>query len=85
MGCSFLLLYLMYHNNVGAGWARWLMELFDQSFILVALLYGGTSFLRTITDPKDPNLIAVLAVGIPLAILYVALLIFNYWNLLGFT
>ena len=50
MGCSFFLLYMMYHNGIGAEWARWLMELFDQSFILVALLYGGTSFLRTLTD-----------------------------------
>ncbi|HLD63564.1 MAG TPA: hypothetical protein VI913_01575 [Candidatus Peribacteraceae bacterium] len=85
MGCSFFLLYMMYHNGIGAEWARWLMELFDQSFILVALLYGGTSFLRTLTDLKDPNMKIVLAVAIPLGLLYILLLAFNYWNALGFS
>lgn len=84
MGSVFFLLYFVHRNEFLGQWPRWLMEVFDQSFIFVTLLYAGTSFFLSITDPKKPSKVAIYGVNIPLVCLFLILLLLNYWNALGF-
>jgi hypothetical protein len=84
MGSIYFVLYLLYFNDILTAWMRWIMELFDLSMILISLLYGGTSFLKSITDPDQPSLFALLIVGIPLVLLFGFFVVLNFWDAFGF-
>ena len=82
LGTSFFVGYLLYANLIGGVWPAWWMQVADLPLILSAILYGGLSLFLSITKSEAKSITAAIVVGIPLATLFIFLLLLNFWNVI---
>lgn len=80
---SFFLAYLMDRNAIFLPWSDWWLRIADLPLALVALLYGGSSLYFSVKRKDDVSWGLLLGIAIPLATLFVFLVVLNFWNVLG--
>jgi len=83
LGASFFAAYLLVRNELGAPWAAWWLKVADLPLIAVAILYGGTSFYRSVKRREGMSLPLFIFVGFPLLALFLFLCALNFWGILG--
>ena len=79
---SLLIAYLLLKNDVFGIYPRIWLEIADLPTIVVTLLFGGLSLYRSVA-PNDcrPRLLPWV-IGVPLCLLFVFLVILNFWDIL---
>ncbi|PIR48195.1 hypothetical protein COU80_05645 [Candidatus Peregrinibacteria bacterium CG10_big_fil_rev_8_21_14_0_10_55_24] len=84
LGTSFFVSYLLLVNQMYAQEAAWWLQRADLPLALIAMLYGGTSFYRSLkrTEGKSPVLGTV--IFIILAAFFLTLIVLNFWPVLPF-
>ena len=81
LGASLFLAYILAHNNIQASAALRFLQIIDMPTLLVGLLYGGLSMYRSLHDKsKGTSIILALALGFPLAALFLIVITLNFWN-----
>lgn len=83
LGASFFAAYLLMRNELGAPWAAWWLKVADLPLIAVAILYGGTSFYRSVKRKEGLSVPLFVFVSFPLLVLFLFLVLLNFWNILG--
>lgn len=79
LGSSFFLAYVLFRNNVWeAASLRWL-QIGDMPLLLAGLLYGGLSVYRSMHDDTSHSTVMLIAIGFPLVVLFITMLILNFW------
>ena len=79
---SFFVAYLLLRNEIMPIEAAWWLQRGDLPLAFATLLYGGTSFYRSITPPDKPSTIKAVLVSIPLLALFIAAVAMNFWGML---
>ena len=84
LGTSFFVAYLLLVNQMSVRASAWWLQRADLPLAFVAVLYGGTSFYRSLkrTEGKSPILGTI--VFIVLAAFFVVLVALNFWPVLPF-
>ena len=82
LGTSFFVAYLLFKNLLGGIWPTWWMQVADLPLILSAIVYGGLSLYLSIAKSETKSVTAAIVIGIPLAALFVFLLLLNFWNVI---
>ncbi len=80
LGASFFGAYLLLRNDALPPWPLWWMQVADLPLALVALFYGGASLSLSIRPSGGPSRLGSLSIVIPLAALFTALVILNFWD-----
>ncbi|TSD00446.1 MAG: hypothetical protein Greene101449_165 [Candidatus Peregrinibacteria bacterium Greene1014_49] len=79
---SYFLGYLLLRNSIGGVWPGWWMQVADLPLALVGILYGGTSFYRTVHHGEKASWVKLIIIAIPLIAIFAALVILNFWTIL---
>jgi len=78
LGGTFFLAFMLQYNQVGI-FGGWWMKVADLPLALVGILYGGTSLYLSV-KPKDGQSTALkFIIGIPLLLLFIGLVVMNFW------
>jgi hypothetical protein len=80
---SYFLGYVLIRNAIGGVWPGWWMRIADLPLALVAVLYGGACFYRTIHRSEDLSPWKFLLIAIPLLAIFAAIVMLNFWETLG--
>jgi hypothetical protein len=80
---SYFLGYLFYRNAILGPWPAWWMQVADLPLALFGVLYGGSSFYRTIHKGEHASVAKIVTIAIPLALIFSALFVLNFWVVLG--
>ena len=82
LGSSCFLAYVLLRNGIGGALpGQWLLHV-DLPLVAVGLLYGGISVAFSLSDDPTPSRRLCIAVAAPLAALFLAFLVLNFWNVL---
>ncbi|MDB4978198.1 MAG: hypothetical protein JWM56_384 [Candidatus Peribacteria bacterium] len=79
LGMSFFGAYVVLRKGAGGAWPAWWLQVADLPFIAAALLYAGISFYVSVATPGAPSRSLRLAVGLPLACLFIMFVIINFY------
>lgn len=77
-GSMFAAYVLAFNNILKVASLQWL-HMADLPLLCVALLYGGTSVYLSVTNDKKSSPSLGLALGIPLALLFLIAAILKFW------
>lgn len=80
---SYFVGYLLLRNSIGGVWPGWWMQVADLPLALVGILYGGTSFYRTVHHGERTSWGTLIAIAVPLMVIFVGLVLLNFWTMLG--
>ena len=80
---SYFVGYLLLRNEIGGVWPGWWMQVADLPLALVGILYGGTSFYRTVHHGEKTSWVKLVVIAVPLIAIFAALVILNFWTVLG--
>jgi hypothetical protein len=80
---SFFLGYLLARNSVFLPWSEWWLKVADLPLVLVAILYGGSSLYTSVHRKEHISWLLLVCITIPLSLLFIALVILNFWDILG--
>lgn len=78
LGSSFFLAYVLMRNGIAADASLAWLRAGDMPLLLSGLLYGGISVYRSIQDDASSSKALMLGILIPLAILFLLLLVVNF-------
>lgn len=80
---SYFLGYLLLRNSIAGVWPGWWMQVADLPLALAGILYGGTSFYRTVHHGEKASWTKLIVIAIPLIVIFAGLLALNFWTILG--
>ena len=80
---SYFVGYLLLRNSIGGVWPGWWMQIGDLPLALAGLIYGGTSFYRTVHHGESTSWGKFVLITVPLLIIFTVLLMLNFWVVLG--
>ncbi len=83
IGTSFFVAYLLLRNSIWPEFSAMWLQTADLPFALCAILYGGLSLYMSLQVPGKSSKTLGLAIGIPLGILFLILIVFNFWGVGG--
>jgi len=78
LGASFFLAYILLHNSILTGMSGSWLQAGDLPLLLSGLLYGGLSVYRSIQEDDSSSHTLMLAIGIPVAVMFVLFLVLNF-------
>jgi hypothetical protein len=84
LGLSFLAAYVLLRNEMLGYWSAVWLQAADLPFALAAILYGGLSLYLSLATGRKSSVLAW-GIGIPLAALFVLLVVLNFWGVWPFT
>src|SRR3989344_602252 len=79
---SYFLGYLLLRNSIGSVWPGWWVQVADLPLALAGILYGGTSFCRTVHHGEKASWVKLIVIAIPLLVIFAALAALNFWTML---
>lgn len=82
LGGTFFLAFMLQYNQVGT-FGGWWLKVADLPLALVAILYGGTSLYLSVKPKNGESLTLKIIIGIPLFVLFIGLVIMNFWPVFG--
>ncbi len=80
LGGSFFLAYLLLRNGVWPTASALWLQVADLPFAFAAITYGGLSLYSSLATPGKPSRALAIAIGVPLALLFIVLVILNFWG-----
>jgi hypothetical protein len=84
LGASFFASYLLFRNDMYAVESAWWLQRADLPFALVALLFAGTSFYRSLNRDRAFSPLLTTLTVVPLLVIFLVLVAFNFWEILPF-
>lgn len=78
LGSSFFLSYILMHNDIAPDAASGWLSIADIPLLFSGLLYGGLSVYLSIQDEAKPSRGLMIAIGVPLTVIFLVLLIVNF-------
>lgn len=81
-GIIFFIAYLLFRNTIFSPWPEIVLSICDLPLILSGMLYGGSSLYLSIKNPKQKSKALLLGVTIPLIIIFLMLIIMNFWKII---
>lgn len=84
LGLSFFAAYILLRNDVVGEWSALWLQVADLPFILSAVLYGGLSLYFSLVNPGQRSRSLGFAIAIPLALIFLLLVVFNFWGVWPF-
>ena len=75
---SFFLALALLRGGVGGSMASWWMQIGDVPLLLSGLLYGATSMYKSLADPEHPSRGLLIAIVIPVTLLFLLLAALNF-------
>ena len=79
---SYFVGYLLLRNSIAGVWPGWWMQVADLPLALAGILYGGTSFYRTVHHGEKASWTKLILIAIPLIAVLAALIALNFWTVL---
>lgn len=79
LGASFFLAYVLAHNGIAERGALAWLSIGDMPLALAGILFGGTSIYKSVRNDESVSRGLLLAIGLPLLILFIVLLVVNFW------
>jgi hypothetical protein len=84
LGLSFFGAYILLRNGYwGIVPSVWLQAA-DLPFAFCAVLYGGLSLYVSLHDPAKPSRALAWGIAVPLGIVFIVLVVLNFWGLWPF-
>lgn len=80
---TYFLGYLLLRNSILGVWPGWWMQVADLPLTFVGVLYGGTSFYRTVHHGESTSWGKIIVIVIPLLVIFAGLVMLNFWTVLG--
>lgn len=78
LGATLFAAYLLVRHKLGADLPLKWLSYMDLPSLLVGLLYGGLSIYRSLRDDTSISVILLIAIGMPVALVFVAFFILNF-------
>lgn len=70
LGSGFFIAYVLLRNGIGGDWPLTWLETADLPLLLVSVLYGGTSVIRSFQGDAPVSKILILGITLPLFVLF---------------
>jgi hypothetical protein len=80
LGISFLIAYLLLRNALWPDFSSIWLQVADLPFALCAILYGGLSLYLSLAIPGRSGRMIGWLIAVPLAIVFLILVILNFWG-----
>ena len=78
LGSSFFLAYILLRNRIGGAMPALWMDIGDLPLLLSGVLYGGVSVIRSVQGEAPVSALLVIAIGLPLLILFGAVAVLTF-------
>jgi hypothetical protein len=78
LAATFFLAFLLLRNGLGGWFPAYWLQVADLPLALSAVLFAGLSFYESMRGGKHSPILAA-AIGVPLSLFFVAILVLNFW------
>jgi hypothetical protein len=78
LGASFFTAYILVHNGIAQNAALAWLNIGDMPLLLTGMLYGGISVYSSIRNDQSHSRGLMLAIGVPLLVLFIVLAGLNF-------
>lgn len=70
--------YLFIRHKIGGNFPVEWLRIMDLPSLLIGLLYGGLSIYRSLKDDASISIILLIAIGMPILLVFIAFFILNF-------